>query len=219
MLFASCAFPSVAYAANNVIPFDEIAGSQNLYFNDGHYLIQYFPHASGTLNGVEYSVSSYYYIITWDSDSKIKLSSNGLKLETNNVGAGRWYCYKANGANPYSAWTVEVSNSGGYQVPLSTGEQVYDPELMTVLASNKYAFNNGKAILYTSQNIYQNDGTTVFFGQTPSSSALKTHITGLTLGAVLQELVSLLPILLPVSITFISIRKGIAFCFRTLRAA
>lgn len=219
MLFASCAVPSVAYASNNVIPFNEIADSQNLYFNNEHYLIQYFPYDSGSLGGIDYSVDSYYYIITWESNARIILSSNGYSIETSNATAGRWHVYIANGSNPYSAWSVVDVISGGYQVGISSGEEVKDPQTQDVICSNKYAFNNGKAILYTSQNIYQNDGTTVFFGQTPSSSALKTHITGLTLGAVLQELVNLLPILLPVLITFIAIRKGIAFCFRTLRTA
>lgn len=224
MLFASCAVPSVAYAANNVIPFNEIADSQNLYFNNDHYLIQYFPYASTTipdptLENNKLEVDSYYYIITWASDSNIKLSSNGLKLETNNAGAGRWYAYSVKGSNPYSAWKTIVTNSGAYQVDLSKGltSQYLGDHPTSV--SNTDAFENGKAILYSSQNIYENDGSTVFFGQTPSSSALKTHITGLTLGAVLQESVNLLPILLPVLITFIQIRKGLAFCFRTLRTA
>lgn len=219
MLIASCAVPSVAYAANNVIPFDDIAKSQNLYFNDEHYLIQYFPYDSGSLGGMVYSVDSYYNIITWESNARITLSSNGDSIQTSNSTGGRWHVYKASGSNPYSAWTVVDVISGGYQVGLSTGKEVKDPESMTVIASNKYAFNNGKAILYSSQNIYERDGTTVFFGRTPTSSALKTHITGLTLGAVLQESVNLLPILLPVLITFIAIRKGIAFCFRILRMA
>lgn len=48
---------------------------------------------------------------------------------------------------------------------------------------------------------------------------LSTIVTADMLGGVLDEVVGLLPVVIPVSITFIAIRKGLGFLFGSLRKA
>lgn len=52
-----------------------------------------------------------------------------------------------------------------------------------------------------------------------AEAVLNTVITSTMVQGVLDEIVGLLPTILPVSITFISIRKGLSFVLGTLRAA
>lgn len=52
-----------------------------------------------------------------------------------------------------------------------------------------------------------------------AEAVLSTVITSTMVQGVLDEIVALLPTIVPVSITFISIRKGISFVLGTLRAA
>ncbi len=56
---------------------------------------------------------------------------------------------------------------------------------------------------------------------TPDSSTLSTLLSKVfqTSGTIFQEIVALLPILLPVLIAFLAIRKGIRFTLQTLRSA
>lgn len=48
---------------------------------------------------------------------------------------------------------------------------------------------------------------------------LKSLITADMVGGVLDEMVGLLPVLVPASIVFIGLRKGIGFLFSTLKRA
>lgn len=52
-----------------------------------------------------------------------------------------------------------------------------------------------------------------------SAAVLSTIVTGDMLSGVLTEITGLLPVVIPVAIGFIAIRKGIAFLLGTLRAA
>lgn len=48
---------------------------------------------------------------------------------------------------------------------------------------------------------------------------LKTVVTADMVGGVLDEIVGLLPVLIPAAISFIAVRKGISFLLSTLRGA
>lgn len=48
---------------------------------------------------------------------------------------------------------------------------------------------------------------------------LSSIVTGEMLQGVLNEITGLLPIIIPVSITFIAVRKGISFLLGTLKGA
>lgn len=52
-----------------------------------------------------------------------------------------------------------------------------------------------------------------------AEAVLSTVITSSMVQGVLDEIVALLPTILPTAITFIGIRKGISFVVGTLRAA
>lgn len=52
-----------------------------------------------------------------------------------------------------------------------------------------------------------------------TSTMLDTVVTGEMLNGVLDEVVGLLPIVIPVAITFMALRKGLGFLFGVLRSA
>ena len=52
-----------------------------------------------------------------------------------------------------------------------------------------------------------------------TTTVVSTAISGVDLTGILNEVVSLLPICLPLMITFIGIRKGISFLIGSLRRA
>lgn len=88
--------------------------------------------------------------------------------------------------------------------------------------------NNVTNILYCNKDVIYKNGDTndVFFplmNSVPNTPAnrvpLNTVLSSIQLTGILGEVIALLPILFPVLITFIAIRKGIAFCLATLRTA
>lgn len=56
-------------------------------------------------------------------------------------------------------------------------------------------------------------------GAVAATTVLSNIVTGAMLQGVLAEITSLLPIVIPVIIGFIAIRKGISFLIGTLRGA
>ncbi|MCM1185001.1 MAG: hypothetical protein NC251_13465 [Lachnoclostridium sp.] len=52
-----------------------------------------------------------------------------------------------------------------------------------------------------------------------TASTLSSVVTKEMVGGVFNEIVSLLPVLIPVSVGFIAVRKGLGFLFGTLRQA
>ena len=104
--------------------------------------------------------------------------------------------------------TVESGNYGYY----------YDWDIEKIKNVDKILYSN-KDINYK-----KGDDWLVFFPQMNSVPTatnrvqLNTVLSSIRLMGILDELIALLPILLPVLITFIAIRKGIAFCLATLRA-
>lgn len=54
---------------------------------------------------------------------------------------------------------------------------------------------------------------------TTSTTVLSGIVTSDMLSGVLAEYIALLPICIPVAITYISIRKGLAFVFGTIKKA
>lgn len=93
--------------------------------------------------------------------------------------------------------------------------------------------NASQRIIQSYKTILDVDGTTVLFQQgtsqspnpnPPSPSDSSTLLPSFNenskmLNGVLQEIVALLPLLLPVLITLLAIRKGIKFTFQTLRSS
>ena len=59
----------------------------------------------------------------------------------------------------------------------------------------------------------------MYFAAEASSSVLSNVVTGEMMSGVLTEITNLLPITIPVMISFIGIRKGISFIGSVLRSA
>lgn len=54
---------------------------------------------------------------------------------------------------------------------------------------------------------------------TTTANTIATAINGVDLSSILQEVVSLLPVVLPILVGFMGIRKGISFLIGSLRRA
>lgn len=95
-----------------------------------------------------------------------------------------------------------------------------------------FGFGYPTKFIYSNRNVYgkwqgeDTDTSVIFFQRmnsipegTSKRVQLNTTLSSIQLTGILGELIALLPILLPVLITFIAIRKGIAFCLTMLRTA
>lgn len=95
-----------------------------------------------------------------------------------------------------------------------------------------FEFGYPTKFIYANQNVYgkwqaeSTDTSVIFFQQmnsipkgTTKRVPLNTTLSSIQLTGILDEVIALLPILFPVLIAFLAIRKGIAFCLATLRAS
>lgn len=95
-----------------------------------------------------------------------------------------------------------------------------------------FGFGYPTKFIYANQNVYgkwegeSTDTSVIFFQKmnsipqgTSKRVPLNTTLSSIQLTGILDEVIALLPILFPVLIVFIAIRKGIAFCLATLRAS
>lgn len=95
-----------------------------------------------------------------------------------------------------------------------------------------FEFGYPTKFIYANQNVYKHrqgevvDTSEIFFQKmnsipqgTSKRVPLNTTLSSIQLTGILDEVIALLPILFPVLIAFIAIRKGIAFCLATLRAS
>lgn len=63
------------------------------------------------------------------------------------------------------------------------------------------------------------DPVTLSEGASAATAVLSTVVTSEMVGGVLNEVVALLPVILPAAIGFIAIRKGVSFVLGMLRSA
>lgn len=112
----------------------------------------------------------------------------------------------------------------------------YDVTFETVgcnpVVDRYFGFGYPTKFIYANQNVYgkwqgeSTDTSVIFFqrmdsipSNPPSRVPLNTVISSIQLTGILNELIAMLPLLLPVLITFLAIRKGIAFCLQMLRTS
>ena len=112
----------------------------------------------------------------------------------------------------------------------------YDVTFDTVgcdpVVNRYFGFGYPTKFIYANQNVYgkwqaeSTDTSVIFFQQmnsipqgTSKRVPLNTTLSSIQLTGILDEVIALLPILFPVLITFIAIRKGIAFCLQMLRTS
>lgn len=113
--------------------------------------------------------------------------------------------YNMHGLNPYTGLRYETAgDSSAAKNPL-------------VPAYSNYDFDNAGTTFQQTPSTPTTPGTE---GETtPGAAVLGQTFKKTNLSQVLSELIAVLPILLPVLITFIAIRKGIKFILGTLRTA
>lgn len=93
-----------------------------------------------------------------------------------------------------------------------------------------FEFGYPTNFIYANQNVYgkwqaeSTDTSVIFFQQmnsipqgTSNRVPLNTTLSSIQLTGILDEVIALLPILFPVLIAFLAIRKGIKFCLQMLR--
>lgn len=159
--------------------------------------------------------SNNYYFWTVDN-SNIKPSSSSNSYPCNIFMSG-------GGASSQVSTTVfTYPKSNFYDVSVSENKHGYYYDFETKKLSNV------TQILYSNKDVTYTSGgnTTVFFPQMnsvpsnpPNRVPLNTVISSIQLTGILSELIAMLPLLLPVLITFLAIRKGISFCLQMLRAS
>lgn len=113
---------------------------------------------------------------------------------------------------------------------------VYDVSYATVgcnpVVGRWFEFGYPTKFIYSNQNVYgkwqgeDTDTSVIFFQQMNSIPTnpqnrvpLHTVISSTQLTGILSELIAVLPLLFPVLITFLAIRKGIVFCLQMLRTS
>lgn len=128
------------------------------------------------------------------------------------------------------------TNSFDFQKYIFPKLNCYDVTFDTVhcnsVVGRYFEFGYPTKFIYANQNVYgkwqaENTDTSVIFFQqmnsipqgTSKRVPLNTTLSSIQLTGILNEVIALLPILFPVLIAFLAIRKGIAFCLATLRTA
>lgn len=137
--------------------------------------------------------------------------SSGL---SSGSGSGDYVCLKFDDDNVYSKPTI-VAKDNDCVYGIGQGNGLTEANLLTNTVDSYYDISglNGDK-LFT-------QGTSPSPNPTPDSNTLSTSLSKVfqTSGTILQEILAVLPILLPVLVTFLAIRKGIRFSLKILRTA
>lgn len=183
--------------ADYQVPFDRIADSKGISWSEDYHTVCISNDYYYIIPNNNRGDSSGYYMTR--SGSNLIIQRQGNYINSPDV-------YRVARSNPYGEW-VKLNDSNGYY---GNGSGVsWD---------NCY-------IAYSGVDIYDNAGDLVFqrspLGQSQQggTSSIGLILSNLPLQNVLNELIACLPVLFPVLITFIAIRKGIAFCLMILKQA
>lgn len=183
--------------ADYQVPFDRIAESKDISWSEDYHTVCISNDYYYIIPNNNRGDSSGYYMTR--SGSNLIIQRQGNYINSPDV-------YRVVRSNPYGEW-VKLNDSNGYY---GNGSGVsWD---------NCY-------IAYSGVDIYDNAGDLVFqrspLGQSQQggTSSIGLILSNLPLRNVLNELIACLPVLFPVLITFIAIRKGIAFCLMILKQA
>lgn len=190
--------------ADYQVPFDRIAESKDISWSEDYHTV--------------FATDELYYVVpnNWQSSFGdndfgpayyFNFSNGSLTVKASkNPVISTPAVYSVSRSNPYGEWTL-LNDSNGYWA-FSSGVNV------------------GKAqILYSAIDLTNSDGQVVFqrspLGQSQQGgvSSIGSILSNLPLKNVLNELIACLPVLFPVLITFIAIRKGITFCLMILKQA
>lgn len=130
-----------------------------------------------------------------------------------------YYVYKFDNNNVYKK---PVQSNMGYIQSKDGLKNIKSFSSIMYSTVNIYNVSNNEGTLTLEKSVFTQAGTEKPAnpgtpGQKPSST-LSSSITSKILSPVLTEVVAILPVLLPVFLTFLAIRKGIAFTLTMLRS-
>ena len=130
-----------------------------------------------------------------------------------------YYIYKFDNNNVYKK---PVQSNMGYIQPKDSIKNIKSFSTILYSTVNIYDVSNNEGVLSLDNSVFFKAGTEKPAtpetpGQKPSLS-LSSSITSKILSPVLTEVVAILPVLLPVFLTFLAIRKGIAFTLTMLKS-
>lgn len=155
-----------------------------------------------------------YYLFMTTANCTSKVTNDGYPTDVNIIGG--------QASVSYDTCKCTFPKSNVYDVTVDNGKDSYYYDWQ----QKKYS--NITGILYSNKDVIYGSGDNqkVFFQQmnsipqgTSKRVPLNTTLSSIQLTGILDEVIALLPILFPVLITFLAIRKGIAFCLATLRAS
>lgn len=155
-----------------------------------------------------------YYLFMTTVNCTAKVTNDGYPTDVLIIGG--------QSAVSYDTCKCTFPKSNVYDVTVDNGKDSYYYDWQ----QKKYS--NITGILYSNKDVIYGSGDNqkVFFplmNSVPNTQTnrvpLSTVLSSIQLTGILDEVIALLPILFPVLITFLAIRKGIAFCLATLRTA
>lgn len=160
--------------------------------------------------------------------SSLGVSDDGLHF-TNAYGSsglnsgsafGKYYILKFDEDNVYSQPTLVRYNEDAV-FGIGTGYGLTEENLLINTIDSYYDITGLNGDKLFTQGTSPSPTPTPSPSPTPASNTLSTSLNKVfqTSGMILQEIVALLPILLPVLIAFLAIRKGIVFTLKTLKTS
>lgn len=205
--YAYTGYPTDIDKANSIVKSyykDELAGYVPVFFyttDSNGPALMFLPdkYSADTI-----SVSSY-----GDNGNSIDFKVNDKNM----------YVFTFDKSNCYSKPTVWKASNVWMSVPFGLNKDNISNRIIqsykTILAVD------GKTVLFQQGTAQSPNPNPEIPPSTPGSNTLSTIVNknSVMLKGVLNEIVALLPLLLPVLITFLAIRKGIHFTLQTLRSA
>ena len=133
---------------------------------------------------------------------------------------GKFVVLKFDEDNVYSKPTIVRSDKEA-TFGIGTGYGLSEVNLLTNTVDSYYDITGLNGDKLFTQGMSPSPTPTPSPNPTPDSNTLSTLLSKVfqTSGTIFQEIVALLPILLPVLISFLAIRKGIAFTLKTLKTS
>lgn len=201
VLFISSA--TTVYAAYEP-PFKDIATAQGITWNDNYYCI--------FSDGSNYYICPYNYVNfngNFGNVIRVDINSGVGTVKNSQLQNSDTECavYKVSKSNPYDDWTKVYSGNIFNSITIPN---------ISLVNSSTDIYNSSGEVVFTKTPLGQKPQGGTSPPTTPSSGSHLNLSTSM-LSNVLSELIAVLPILFPVLISFIAIRKGLSFILTTLK--
>ena len=168
---------------------------------------------------VVYEYDGEYYLLAFGGTPILGAKDGKLKGKSKSADFN-WWLYKFDNKNAYKTPT---NVNTGYFLKGGTYNKGFNISNVLFTDINIYGMNDTaddvtEEIIYKPGS-YKSNTSTGSGGSVSGNNKLSDIINNSMLQNVLAEVVAVLPIVMPVLITFISIRKGLAFVLSSLRSA